>query len=171
MPEPNLKCVKSITLHKMGNTFSQKYRQNFYARSRSDISEMFFTFVLENNHSPLPWSSRQINSLYAYNIRYLSRVLTHKAVRRCSSCSFKLILLNCCMQLQLAEFTAPHPGYKPSEMHWMDGNNLQNLDTQTNPLASHQAGHNLRVLMQIDFSLSLCSLLPRLAQTHLHHLF
>ena len=55
------------------------------------------------------------------------------------------------MQLQLAEFAAP------SEMHWMDGNNLQNVDTQTNPLASHQAGHNLRVLMQIDFSLYLCS--------------
>ena len=62
------------------------------------------------------------------------------------------------MQLQLAEIAAPHPGYKPSEMHWMDGNNLQNVDTQTNPLASHQAGHNLRVLMQIDFSLYLCSL-------------
>ena len=61
------------------------------------------------------------------------------------------------MQLQLAEFAAPHPGYKPSEMHWMDGYNLQNVDTQTNPLASHQAGHNLRVLMQIDFSLYLCS--------------
>lgn len=81
--------------------------------------------------------------------------LTHKAVRRCSSCSFKLILLNCCIQLQLAEFTAAHPGWVRNHqkcIEWI-GDNLQNLDTVTNPTTSHQAGHNLRVLMQIDFSL------------------
>ena len=46
-----------------------------------------------------------------------------------------LILLNCCMQLQLAELTAAHPETIRSALNGL--NNLQNLDTKrTNPITS-----------------------------------
>ena len=46
-----------------------------------------------------------------------------------------LILLNCCMQLQLAELTAAHPETIRSALNGV--NNLQNLDTKrTNPITS-----------------------------------
>ena len=83
----------------------------------------------------------------------LTAVLDTQSCQKMQQLQF-LILLNRCMQLQLAEFTAAHPGYETIRSALNGWDNLQNLDNQrTNPISRHQAGHNLRVLMQIDFTL------------------
>ena len=130
---------------------------------------MFFTFVLEKISPCYVWALR-FSSMYSTQKAIDTLILT--AVPDTQSCQKMqqlqfYILLNRCMQLQLAELTAAHPGYETIRSALNGWDNLQNLDNRE-PIPS--AGTRRATTCEFWCKLTSPSS-PHHAQIHLHHLF